>query len=289
MPDVAGLPDDFDAETYLALNPDVAAAGIDGATHYAGWGRNEGRRYVAPKPRPLDSWNKVHLLGAVSAALNLRRYLEVTTTLTGGRYDEAVQLEWDACMRLVYRLDAHVPRDKLTIDFESPDDDIAAPLAEINRRGLTFDLILIDAHHTYECAIRDMRAALPLLAPGGVMLVHDCNPSSHDIAAPQWHDRLWCGVSYKAYLDVCVANPGFDYFTIDADFGCGVIMRPRRLAHAARNRVRARRQRDLARQWQAASVDDDTAYAFFDANRQQLLRLGGFDLLRYKLSRPGWF
>lgn len=40
-----GLPDDFDADTYYRLNPDVALARLDAAGHYLSHGKAEGRRY----------------------------------------------------------------------------------------------------------------------------------------------------------------------------------------------------------------------------------------------------
>ena len=40
------LPRDFDAQAYYRLNPDVAAAGEDAASHYLKHGRGEGRRYA---------------------------------------------------------------------------------------------------------------------------------------------------------------------------------------------------------------------------------------------------
>ncbi len=43
--DAPALPVDFKAQTYLFLNPDVAAAGVDPAAHYLEFGVNEGRRY----------------------------------------------------------------------------------------------------------------------------------------------------------------------------------------------------------------------------------------------------
>lgn len=43
---VPGLPDDFDAQRYLALHPDVRAAGMDPVVHYLNFGRSEGRRYL---------------------------------------------------------------------------------------------------------------------------------------------------------------------------------------------------------------------------------------------------
>ena len=48
------LPLDFDNATYLELNPDVAAAGVDPAWHYLAWGVAEGRHYRTPPPEPND-------------------------------------------------------------------------------------------------------------------------------------------------------------------------------------------------------------------------------------------
>jgi hypothetical protein len=42
---LAELPTDFDAEVYLQLNPDVAAAGHGAADHYRRYGHQEGRSY----------------------------------------------------------------------------------------------------------------------------------------------------------------------------------------------------------------------------------------------------
>jgi hypothetical protein len=41
------LPPDFSAEVYLALNPDVRAAGVDPEAHYLNHGKTEGRPYKA--------------------------------------------------------------------------------------------------------------------------------------------------------------------------------------------------------------------------------------------------
>ena len=39
------VPNDFNSQNYLRLNPDVLKAGIDPATHYIQFGRSEGRQY----------------------------------------------------------------------------------------------------------------------------------------------------------------------------------------------------------------------------------------------------
>ena len=41
----AGVPEDFNAEAYYRLNPDVAQARLDAVTHYLNHGQAEGRRY----------------------------------------------------------------------------------------------------------------------------------------------------------------------------------------------------------------------------------------------------
>jgi len=43
------LPDDFDRDIYLKLHPEVAAAGMDPATHYLLYGYHEGRIYTLPE------------------------------------------------------------------------------------------------------------------------------------------------------------------------------------------------------------------------------------------------
>ena len=233
----------------------------------------------------LNHWNKVQLIGVIAAARGLTRYLEITTTTTGGTYDQAVVLDFRPCMRLVYRAAVHPLRDGLPIDFTSDDDDTAEPIAKIRSSNLVFDMIFLDAHHTYECAIRDPHDAYSLLAPGGAILVHDCNPPDQEIASPVHQDGAWCGVTYKSFIDFTLGNPSFDSFTIDADYGCGVILKPRSPLDVVRNQLRAFRQRGLKERWSEAAKDFDTAYKMFDSHRQDLLRLGGFGLLKYKLSR----
>lgn len=50
----ASVPADFDPETYLRLNPDVAAAKDDPVTHYVTHGFREGRKYTDNSSVPAD-------------------------------------------------------------------------------------------------------------------------------------------------------------------------------------------------------------------------------------------
>lgn len=88
----------------------------------------------------------------------------------------------------------------------------------------TIDLVMADPHHTYQASVAGLIDGLRLLRAGGVMLVHDCLPPP-DLMAPEFQEGSWCGESYAAFRDVCRAF-GLPWFTINADFGIGVVGRP---------------------------------------------------------------
>ena len=238
---------------------------------------------AAGQKHSLENWNKVHLCGLLSIRFGLTRFLEITTTLTGYRYAEALQLGFTQCMRIVYRLQDGV-RDDLPMEFTSPNDDISTCLTEIRRRGITFNLIFVDPHHTYECSLRDIMEAFALLEPGGAMVIHDCRPPNKATAAPHFVQGEWCGVTYKAFLDFVLGNPKLDYFTFDADYGCGVILKPRSLIDRIKNNLRARSSLKLALDWRRLGNDFDAAFDKFKSNEEELLRLTSFAALRTKLK-----
>lgn len=51
--------------------------------------------------------------------------------------------------------------------------DSANVLPGLSSEGLYYDLILVDGDHTYERALLDVKFALRLLTPGGILLLHD--------------------------------------------------------------------------------------------------------------------
>ena len=62
------LPDDFDVQTYAFLNPDLAGAEIDPATHYARHGYAEGRPYQIKIPPDFSADEYLKLNPDVAAA-----------------------------------------------------------------------------------------------------------------------------------------------------------------------------------------------------------------------------
>lgn len=229
----------------------------------------------------MDYWNKIHICGLLAARYGYRNYLEITTSETGLRFREAQVLGFDHCSRLVYRHDGR-EIDGLPVTYSSPSEDIDAPLEAIARSGVAYDIILVDGHHTYDCASRDIKQAFRLLPPGGSLVVHDCYPTSREVATPQYHQGDWCGVSYKAYLDFVLGNASLNYLTIDTDYGCGIIMKPRDPVRALRNYARVLAQRRVRAEWQGLGSDYDATFAMVEA-RPELLRLGTMRRLRQVL------
>lgn len=89
-----------------------------------------------------------------------------------------------------------------------------------------FDLIFIDGLHTAEQVKRDIFNSLLHIQPYGAIVVHDCNPPT------EYHSRSledfivtggdWNGDVYKGYIEA-VKELGVSYFTVDTDWGVGVI------------------------------------------------------------------
>ncbi|WP_244604525.1 MULTISPECIES: hypothetical protein [Mesorhizobium] len=123
-----------------------------------------------------------------------------------------------------------------------------------------------------------------MVSPGGAVVVHDCLPPHRAAANPSFFDGEWCGVTYKAYIDFVLGNPDLDYFTIDADYGCGIILKPIGIGAKIKNWLRARRVRKLKGEWHAIGDDFDAAFDKLVTDKTRLLRLVDFSLLRRKLS-----
>jgi len=107
-------------------------------------------------------------------------------------------------------------------------------------RGI--DVCLVDGLHTYEQSLRDILNALKYLTPKGVILVHDCNPSTElmarpaasindliQLGIPDW-DGAWSGDVWKAIVHLRALRDDVDAFVLDCDTGIGVVTKCRRKA-----------------------------------------------------------
>lgn len=237
------------------------------------------RRLVLRRERFMPVLCKSDIVKRLAKAHGYRRYLEITTTTTGHRFEAAQAAGYDLCQRLMYRCPSAFA-DGHPVHYRSCDENIATCVAQIRAECGPLDIILVDPHHTYECSMRDLRDAFSLLRMGGTLVVHDCDPPDHQHAAPHFVPGPWCGVTYKAFLDFVIRNDSVDYYTVDTDYGCGVI---RKLTpfESLKSRFRAvfprPMQRRIEAEWMDAGEDFDAAYQLFTTHRLTLLRVIGAD------------
>jgi Methyltransferase domain len=100
------------------------------------------------------------------------------------------------------------------------------------RRLVPFDVVFVDGLHTYEQSYRDVVHALSVLRAGGVVVVHDCNPSSAAAAAPtleqagdmEGYVGEWNGDVYKAIVRLRTRDD-LRVSVLDCDQGVGIVTR----------------------------------------------------------------
>ena len=216
--------------------------------------------------------SKIDIIASLAKRFKYTRYLELTSETTGLVFAKSLAIGFPTCKRLVYNLKGPHP-DGLPVDFVSSNSDISEAVAEIERRNLTFDIALVDPYHTYDISLRDLRTAFRLVRPGGALVVHDCVPPEEAVAGPEFINSSWAGVTYRAFVDFCLGNPAFDYFTIDTDWGCGVIIKSTSPVRVIKNHVRALRQRRLLAEWRRIDGNYGALYRMFERRKTELLRL----------------
>lgn len=86
------------------------------------------------------------------------------------------------------------------------------------------DIIFIDGLHEHNQVWRDIKNSLSILSPGGVIILHDCLPTSEKMQEyhTETQDALWTGDVWKAFVKARAELP-YAIYTIDTDFGCGII------------------------------------------------------------------
>jgi len=122
------------------------------------------------------------------------------------------------------------------------------------------DVALIDGLHTYKQSLQDVLNCLSHLNERGVIVIHDCNPSSETIAYPatsikeakklnlpgwdgRWSGDVWKTVVYLRSFrnDLCV-------FVLDCDYGIAVVARgkPENMLTFAKEEIEKMSYKDLA-------------------------------------------
>ena len=172
---------------------------------------------------------KFELAAALARRFGYRTYLEICTPSTGLTYAQMDRTVFTRCRRVMYRCPPGFS-DGLPIEYRTEGDSSEALLRRIRNRGRRFDLVFVDPFHTHASSLCDLLGGLRLLSRGGVMMVHDCNPTDPELASPEPVGGLWCGLTYVAWLDLLLTSPELGFVTVDTDYGCGIAGRPARLS-----------------------------------------------------------
>jgi hypothetical protein len=173
------------------------------------WARLERKLRPTP-PSPVWTTFRWDIINAVIARVGARRYLEIGVSV--GQTFERIRCEERVGVDIVN------PRGVAGVVTTSSD-------KYFSREQRPFDLIFVDGLHSYEQSWKDAVGALRVLAPGGVLLLHDCNPMSAAAAMPFGeHDpgSVWNGQVYNTANRLRLSR-GIQLLTVDTDFGVGIV------------------------------------------------------------------
>ena len=71
--------------------------------------------------------------------------------------------------------------DGLPVQYTSAELNGEACLQQIVDSDQTFDVVFVDPYHSFDASKMDLEFGYKLLKPGGVLVVHDCNPPNQDL------------------------------------------------------------------------------------------------------------
>lgn len=165
---------------------------------------------------------KADVVNALGWANGYSRYLEIATPTTGGRFAAVCRRQFVHCRRVLYNAPADFS-DGLPVHHREEGGEGASCLQRVVAAGKRFDVIFIDSHHTFVASSLDLHYALSLLSPGGVIVVHDCNPPDPALVCPEHRQGEWMGQTYLAFLDVVSRRHALDYCVVNTDWGVGLI------------------------------------------------------------------
>jgi hypothetical protein len=99
-----------------------------------------------------------------------------------------------------------------------------------------FDLVFIDGWHEHQQVYRDVVNSLHVLAPGGTIVVHDCNPTTEAMQRVPPIQGIWTGDCWRAIVRLRMTRNDLEVSVLETDNGLGVIRRgPRPLLTFEKN------------------------------------------------------
>ena len=127
-----------------------------------------------------------------------------------------------------------------------------------------FDIIFIDGLHEYTQVYRDIKNSLAALNENGAIVCHDMLPPT------EWHQRPqseyskgqeWNGDSWKAIARLRIEEEDLDIYTVNTDWGVGVIKKGFNFKHDV-------------------SLEVGTSYDYYNKNKDILMNVISPDVFR---------
>lgn len=89
-----------------------------------------------------------------------------------------------------------------------------------------YDLIFIDGLHESTQVSRDLENSLQWLNPGGVIVMHDCNPRNlgEQLVPRRRGQNIWTGDAWKAFVSAR-RRSDLEMYTVDTNNGVGIVRR----------------------------------------------------------------
>lgn len=154
---------------------------------------------------PIDGMRYMRMLNELHASMRPDWYLEVGTF--SGRSLALANCNYvavDPSFRIQHPIVAAKARQMHLVQMTS-DDFFASGFA--TRNGIAFDLAFLDGLHLFEYLLRDFIGTEKLMAPKGVITLHDCCPLTEKMALREFQREMWTGDVWKTLLILLKHRP----------------------------------------------------------------------------------
>ena len=132
----------------------------------------------------------------------------------------------------------------------------------IEGKNIQYDIIFIDGLHHSEQVFKDMINSWENLKDGGFIVLHDCNPLNFEMQKVPRETIAWNGDVWKALVNFKRFNKDIMCYTVDTDWGVGVI----------------KKDNNIEPHFNVTSLAFGTwDYEYFSKNRKSLLGLISYE------------
>lgn len=157
----------------------------------------------------MEKLNRWDIINILIKKYEYKSYLEVGTQDPNSNFNK-IDIEYKVSID-------PFPRGEVTFIgtsdeyFESISDDVK------------FDIIFIDGLHHDDQVLKDIDNSVNHLNKNGIIVCHDCLPTTEKQQERNDHGGVWLGDVWKAIAKLRVESTDLDIKVVDTDLGCGLI------------------------------------------------------------------